>query len=107
MNSEYKVYMIRCIDNTIYTGITTDIARRLHEHKAKKAAGAKYTRSHTAVKIEAVWECDSRAAASKLEYRIKRLTKAQKEKLITEGLPDELDGISGSDYRRVTDYPKI
>ncbi|MBQ1546198.1 MAG: GIY-YIG nuclease family protein [Clostridia bacterium] len=99
--------MVRCVDNSIYTGITTDIARRMYEHKAKKAAGAKYTKSHTALKIEAVWECDSRAAASKLEYRIKRLSKAQKEKLITDGLPDDIDGISGSDYSRVTDFPKI
>ena len=80
----YYTYMLRCIDNSIYTGITTDLERRLCEHLAKNEKSAKYTRSHTAIEFEAVWKSNSKSNAQKLEYRIKRLKKAEKEKLITD-----------------------
>ncbi len=78
----YYTYMLRCADNTIYTGITTNVKRRFSEHQGKNERSAKYTRTHTAQKIEAVWQSESRAAASQLEYFIKKLTKEQKEILI-------------------------
>ena len=78
----YYVYMLRCEDNSIYTGITNDIKRRWEEHQSKDEKGAKYTKGHSVLKIEAIWTTDDRALASKLEYRIKKLTKEQKEKLI-------------------------
>ncbi len=78
----YYTYMLRCADHSIYTGITTDIKRRLSEHIAKGNKCAKYTWSHSAIKIEAAWESHTRSSASKLEYYIKTLTKAQKEELI-------------------------
>lgn len=80
----YYTYMIRCKDNSIYTGITTDIKRRVEEHVSKEEKCAKYTYTHTAIKLEAVWESENRVLASKLEYNIKRLTKKQKEILIVE-----------------------
>ena len=49
----YYVYMLRCEDGSLYTGITTDLARRFEEHRNGK--GAKYTRSRGAVRIEAAW----------------------------------------------------
>lgn len=74
--------MIRCSDNSIYTGITTDIKRRFNEHQSKDEKCAKYTMSHDVKKIEAVWKTENKILASKLEYRIKELTKAKKEELI-------------------------
>ncbi|MBQ3969763.1 MAG: GIY-YIG nuclease family protein [Clostridia bacterium] len=80
----YFTYIIRCSDGSLYTGITTDIKRRMSEHLSKGSKSAKYTKSHTAKKTEAVWECQSKSLASKLEYRIKRLKKQEKEYLISE-----------------------
>lgn len=77
----YYIYIIRCEDNSLYTGITTDIKRRFEEHSTKSVKGAKYTHTHSVLKIERVWETDTRQNASKLEYRLKRLKKEQKELL--------------------------
>lgn len=85
MNSEekeYFIYMIRCKDNSLYTGITTDLKRRMEEHLEKGKKGAKYTSSHDIVKIETAWKTTDKKKASKLEYHIKTLKKAQKEELI-------------------------
>jgi len=78
----YYIYMLRCEDNSIYTGITTDIHRRMKEHFSQCEKCAKYTLTHKAKKLEAVWESENKIMASKLEYRIKALTKKQKEDLI-------------------------
>ena len=78
----YYVYMIRCEDNSIYTGITNDLNRRFQEHICKKKKGAKYTKSHSAIKLEMSWKCKSKTLACKLEYYIKTLNKKQKEELI-------------------------
>lgn len=79
---KYYVYILRCEDNSLYTGITTDVQRRFNEHKNDMKKGAKYTASHTPISIEAVFEAENRSEASKLEAHIKTLTKAQKEELI-------------------------
>lgn len=78
----YYTYMLRCEDNSIYTGMASNIKKRMMEHFSKDKNCAKYTLSHTATKLEAVWESADRVLASKLEYRIKTLSKYQKEKLI-------------------------
>ena len=78
----YYVYILRCVDNSLYTGITTDVKRRFYEHKDMQSKGAKYTRSHLVVSIAAVWEAKNRADASKLESFIKKQTKAKKESFI-------------------------
>ena len=74
--------MIRCEDNSIYTGMTNNLERRLEEHKTKSKNGAKYTKSHNAIKIEAACKSKDKSLACKLEYQIKNLTKKQKENLI-------------------------
>ena len=84
----YYVYMLRCEDNSIYTGIAKNIEHRMEEHFNKKNC-AKYTFTHTAKKVECVWETENRILASKLEYRIKQLTKTQKEELIKENNLDK------------------
>lgn len=78
----YYTYILRCEDNSLYAGIASDIKRRMDEHFSKSPKCAKYTRTHTPIKLEAVWQSADRALASKLEFQIKRLTKPQKEKLI-------------------------
>lgn len=78
----YYTYILRCKDNSLYTGITTDLERRLKEHKEKGEKTAKYTLRHEAEKIEIAWESENRILASKLEFYIKKLAKKQKEELI-------------------------
>lgn len=78
----YYIYMLRCMDNSIYTGITKDIEKRMNEHFSKDGKCAKYTKTHSPKKLESLWKTETRQLASKLEYHIKTLTKEQKERLI-------------------------
>lgn len=80
----YYVYMLRCEDNSIYTGITTDVERRMEEHFSQNEKCAKYTKNHKAKKLEALWQTENRILASKLEYAIKTLRKEEKEKIISD-----------------------
>ena len=84
------IYMIRCKGNSLYTGITTDINRRLREHAEGKGVGAKYTRSHPPIEVAALWEADDLQIAARIEYRLKQLT-AQKKRLLV-ACPDKLGG---------------
>lgn len=79
----YYTYMLRCKDNSIYTGITSDLKRRMEEHFSQNKKCAKYTATHQAKKLECVWESENRIFASKLEFHIKKsLSKQKKECLI-------------------------
>lgn len=72
------VYILRCGDDTLYTGITTDVGRRIEEHNAGKAPGARYTRSRRPVELAYVEEAASRAAASRRETAIKQFDRKDK-----------------------------
>ncbi|MBR0426355.1 MAG: GIY-YIG nuclease family protein [Clostridia bacterium] len=85
------VYILRCKGDTLYTGFTPDLARRYREHCQKK--GAKYTRSHPPCGIAAAWEVEGKSDALRLEYRIKTLSRAEKDRLIESGTEGELFGI--------------
>ena len=76
----WYLYIVKCCDKTLYTGITTDISRRLKEHNAQK--GAFYTKNKTPVKLVHQEDMASRSAALKREKAIKRLTRAEKLELI-------------------------
>ena len=78
----WYVYFVRCSDNSLYGGITTDLDRRINEHNSDNAKGAKYTKTRRPVKLDYSEICDNRSHASKREYAIKKLPKAQKEKLV-------------------------
>lgn len=78
----YYTYMIRCEDNSIYTGMTNNLEKRIEEHISKSKKGAKYTKSHNAIKLETAWKSKDKSLACKLEYHIKTLNKQQKENLI-------------------------
>jgi putative endonuclease len=79
------VYVLRCKDNSLYTGITTDVERRFQEHKSEKT-GAKYTKSKKPVEIAYTEKFDSRSDAASREFAIKRLSKIDKEKLVSQKL---------------------
>lgn len=82
----YYTYMLRCEDNSIYTGITTDIKRRFEEHlNQDKKVTSKYTKNHKPKKMECYFETENRILASKLEFNIKKLTKLEKEEIIKNG----------------------
>ena len=80
--ASYFVYVVSCEGGSLYTGITTDVARRLKEHLSGKAPGARYTRVRPPEGLAAVWQTEGRVAASRLEYRIKHLSAAQKRTLV-------------------------
>ena len=77
----YYTYLLRCVDGSLYTGIATDFVRRMKEHRSGTCPHSKYTRTHIPDRFCAVWQSEDRASASRLEYRIKRLSKGKKEKL--------------------------
>jgi putative endonuclease len=76
------VYMVRCADDTLYTGIAKDVARRVEEHNSDNALGANYTRARRPVALVYTQEVESRSAAAKREYEIKRLTRSGKDELL-------------------------
>ncbi len=78
----YFVYMLRCAGGSLYTGITTDVSRRVGEHLSGAAPGARYTRVYQPKALVALWRAEGRASASRLEYRIKRLSSAEKRALL-------------------------
>ncbi len=78
----FSLYIVECRDGTYYTGIATDVARRLLEHNGAKGKGARYTAPRRPVTLVYQAEFPSRSAASKEEARIKRLTRAGKDALV-------------------------
>ena len=82
--AEYCVYILQCADGTFYTGITTDIQRRLREHNGEVAGGAKYTHARRPVSLAYTAHMPDRATASREEHRIKRLSRQEKLALISD-----------------------
>ena len=80
--ANWFIYMVRCRAGTLYTGIATDVARRLAEHRGKKGRGAKYLRGRGPLHLVFKRAIGSRSLALRLERRIKRLPKRRKEALI-------------------------
>ena len=80
MESQWYLYVLRCGDGTLYTGITTDVPKRLEQHRTGK--GAKYTRGRSPLDLVYQEECGSHSEALKRELAVKKLTREQKEVLI-------------------------
>lgn len=78
----YYVYILKCSDNSLYTGITTDLQRRVYEHN-NSDKGAKYTKVRRPVILVYNEKCENRSEASKREYIIKKLTRTEKLKIIS------------------------
>jgi len=77
---DWQVYIILCTDNSLYTGITNDLARRLGQHGGKQ--GAKYFRGRQPLRVVYLEAGHSRGSASRREAAIKKLTRAGKLRLI-------------------------
>lgn len=77
----WQVYIILCSDNTLYTGITTDMERRFRQHAAGK--GAKYFRGRQPVQVVYLEQNHSRSSAASREARIKAMSRAEKENLMS------------------------
>jgi putative endonuclease len=76
------VYFLRCSDNSLYAGVTTDIHRRIDEHNNSKL-GAKYTRARRPVALAYLEKADNKSIACQKEYQIRHLSKLKKEKLVS------------------------
>lgn len=77
----WHVYILRCADGTLYTGIAKDLQRRVEQHN-KSALGAKYTKIRRPVRLVWTKKCKNRSLATKEELRIKKLSREEKLKLI-------------------------
>jgi putative endonuclease len=80
--SDWSVYVVRCADGTLYTGIARDVTRRIAEHNAGGRLAANYTRGRRPVTLVYREAAATRSAASRREYAIKQLDRQQKEALI-------------------------
>ena len=80
MSGDHYVYVLRCADDTLCTGYTTDVSRRVTEHNS--GTGAKYTRGRTPVELVHVESFDSQSAAMRREHAIKQLDRDSKESLL-------------------------
>lgn len=87
----HYVYIVKCRDTTLYTGYTTDIARRVHEHNTSPK-GAKYTRVRRPVRVVYLKAFLNRSEACRYEYQLKQLSRLQKQAVIVKFL----SGVSNS-----------
>ncbi len=80
-NGGYSLYIVRCADGSLYTGISTDVERRLQEHE-RGLRGAKYLRGKGPLQLEYEYHIGDRSVASHAEFHVKRLDRRDKEELI-------------------------
>ncbi|MDG0978219.1 MAG: GIY-YIG nuclease family protein [Halieaceae bacterium] len=85
--SKWVVYILNCADGSLYTGVTTDMERRLRQHNGEIVGGARYTRVRRPVAVAWQQSCESRSQACKYEAQIKTLSKSAKERLINANAP--------------------
>jgi len=85
--STWFLYVLRCADGTLYTGVTTNLARRVAEHNSGR--GARYTAGRRPVALIAAWRFPDRGAAQRAEARFRRLSRARKLALTAQGLAFE------------------
>ncbi len=88
MEHNWYLYLLRCADGTLYCGITTDVDKRLQQHRSGK--GAKYTRGRAPLELVYTEECGNHSAALKREYLVKQLSREEKQKLIKANTPGGL-----------------
>ncbi len=85
-DNHWFVYILRCSDNTLYTGVTCDLEKRLHQHN-HGSKGAKYTRARRPVELVYQEKAPNRSVAQQREYHLRHLNTAQKRELIRQGNP--------------------
>jgi len=82
LKNGWWVYFVTCADGTLYTGITTNINRRIEQHNGLRAGGARYTAARRPVSLAYLEPSDNRSLASKREYVLRKLPKKQKLALV-------------------------
>lgn len=87
MANTWKLYILRCGDGSLYTGITTDVEKRLEAHRSGK--GAKYTRGRGPLEVVYREDCGDHSAALKREWAVKQLPREEKQRLIAEYVHSE------------------
>lgn len=85
--SDWFVYVLRCGDGSLYTGITTDVARRMAEHASGGPRAAKYLRGRAPLKLALSFSVDGKSAALSMERWIKAQSKSRKEEIISGHIP--------------------
>ncbi|MFH2109154.1 MAG: GIY-YIG nuclease family protein [Patescibacteria group bacterium] len=85
----HYIYLVRCVDNSLYCGQTTDLSRRVNEHNFDGKKSAKYTKGRRPVVLVHSEEFATFSEALKRELKIKRLPKAKKEVLVNSGYSHE------------------
>ena len=80
--SDWYLYLIRCRDGSLYTGITTDVARRFAEHRGQGVGGAKYLKGRGPLELVVRRRVGGRSLALRVERKVKKLPKSRKEMLI-------------------------
>ena len=100
----YYVYMLKCIDESLYTGSARDVTKRIKEHFSGGVRCAKYTRSHPPKEVVAIWTCNEKSDAIKREYRIKTMTRGEKDRFCDTGqIPDKIKAkFEGIVFSRIT-----
>jgi putative endonuclease len=100
--TDWHLYIVRVDDGSLYTGISTDVERRVREHRGGGRRAANYFRGRMPEAVVFTSCIGDRARATRAEYAIKRLNRTQKEQLIggTLSLADVLDDVSGTRRRR-------
>jgi len=105
-DSQYSLYILRCKDGSLYTGIAIDVAKRLREHEDGRR-GAKYLRGRGPLQLVFQRALGDRSTATRAEYRIKQLDRTQKEALVSgaaslaellrspDMLPGQASGVTG------------
>jgi len=78
--AEHYVYMVQCVDGSLYTGYTQNLEKRIAAHNAGQ--GSRYTRAHRPVKLVVSWRLSTKREAMQMEYRIKQLSRQKKLELI-------------------------
>lgn len=103
----YYVYTLRCADSSLYTGITTDVTRRMRQHLGIIKGGAKYTARHRPEALVMLWQTGEKSPAMRLEYAIKHLSKTDKERLIRapRSLPALCPKLDSEQYVRLPGTP--
>ena len=81
---DWRLYLVRCNDGSLYTGITTDVARRFTEHQKNNGAGAKFLRGKGPLVLVFQKNLGSKSLALGVESKIKKLAKARKEEMLRE-----------------------
>jgi putative endonuclease len=86
-NNDWFVYVLRCSNGALYTGVTTNVPRRVREHAEKGRLSARFTRAFAPVELVYSCRVGEKSLAYRAEYRMKKLTRGRKDIVVSEDFP--------------------